>query len=185
MGLGTEAHSPQTAGPFATGMVLLGVGGFFLAERFGLASFEPERLWPLILVAVGFSILLSALFSRTAAKVLPGMINLLLGGFFLLFTAGPLDYEQMATLWPVFPLVVGISFGFAFLASLGRKPGLLVPGFVCFSVGTIGLAFTLTPLGSLFSMLGWPMILLSIGALFVLVGLGSFLARSLAGLARV
>ena len=149
-----------------------------------MAVLDPERLWPFIMVIVGMSMLISAPFARSAGKVLPGMINLLLGAFFLLFTTGRLDFSQMDVLWPMFPLLVGISFGATFIASLGTKPQLLVPGFICFSVGVIGLAFTLTPLGSVLAFFGWPVILLALGAIFVLGGIARLLVRSLAFVAR-
>ncbi|MEM6704131.1 MAG: DUF5668 domain-containing protein [Acidobacteriota bacterium] len=188
MGLETDASSAsktQGAGPLGTGLILLLLGGFFMAERVGVMGFDIERAWPGILILVGFSLLISAPFRGGAAKVLPGLINLLLGFFFLLFTQGVVAWDRLESLWPVFPLIVGIAFAGTFLASFGRKPGLLVPSAICCAVGTIGLAFTVTPLGSFFSFLGWPMILLSLGALFVLGGLLSLVARSLLGLARL
>lgn len=209
-GLASSAPLATTNGPgtLATGFALLAVGGVFLAERIGALSFfseffsglfsgllpgmfpvSMETAWPLILVVVGVSLLLSAPFRRTRSRkdpgqVLPGLINLQLGAFFLLFTTGRLDFSQMESLWPVFPLIVGIAFAGAFVASLGRKPRLLVPGFICFSVGTIGLAFTLTPLGDLLAFLGWPVVLLALGAIFVLGGMIHLVARSLFALVR-
>lgn len=183
MGLETDARA-HGAGPLGTGLILLSLGGFFLAERFGAMAFDIERAWPAILIVVGSVLLLSAPFRGGAAKVLPGLINVFLGFFFLLFTQGVVDWDRLEALWPVFPLIVGIAFAGTFLASLGRKPGLLVPSAICCAVGTVGLAFTVTPLGGFLTFLGWPMILLSLGSLFVLGGLVSLVARSLLGLAR-
>ncbi len=171
-------------GLFTTGFILLGLGFAFLAQRFGFATLDPEKIWPAIMLVVGFGFLLSVPFGQAVGKVIPGTINVLLGAFFLLITAGPLEWSQIGALWPVFPLVVGIAFGMAFLASLGRQPSLLAPAFICFSVGIIGLAFTLTPLGSLFAFLGWPAILLAVGAAFLLGGTLRLVLRTFSFLAR-
>jgi len=47
-------ESPVSGGRLVFGLVLVGLGLFFLLDRFGLVRFDlPWRWWPLILVALG------------------------------------------------------------------------------------------------------------------------------------
>ena len=73
---------------------------------------------------------------------------------------------------PVFPLIVGLAFLAAWVLSLFRAWGLLIPGAINGAVGVIGLAFTLAGLSHVY--LGWifqfwPVALILLG-LLVLVG---------------
>ena len=79
----------------------------------------------------------------------------------------------MAYLWPVFPLIVGISFFVAWVFSLFRVWGLLIPGGITATVGIVGLAFTLGAetgyLQWVFKF--WPLALIGLGFLVLVGGL--------------
>lgn len=153
------------------GFFLVGLGLWFLAER--LIPLVPgmEQLWPLFLALFGGALLGAFVLGglRAPRLVLPGLLNLLLGGFFLAFTLGILPWRAMAQLWPMFPLIVGVSFFGTWAAGRGSKPRLLVPAAITGGVGLLGLAATLTPLRTIFGVLGWPIILIGVGGLLVLV----------------
>jgi hypothetical protein len=65
------------------------------------------------------------------------------------------------------------------LASLLRFWGLLVPAFLGISTGVLGLSLTVTPLGRVVGMVGWPVVFLASGASLVLVTMLTFLVRTL------
>jgi hypothetical protein len=155
--------------PLLLGLGLITVGAWFAIDTFLLRLPGPDRLWPVAPMLFGFAMIGSFVLGglRDPARVFPGMAALLAGGFFLLFTLGPLDWDQMAALWPVFPLLGGVSFFWTWLACFGRHNGLLVPAALGIGTGVIGLFFTLTPLGPLMVTVAWPLILIGVGALMV------------------
>ncbi len=120
-----------------------------------------DRLWPLFPILFGVALLFTFVASgfRDSGPVLPGVLALGVGAFFLLFTLGPFEYDQMGRLWPAFPLIAGIAFFWAWVASLGRRMGLLIPAVLGTLVGVIGLFFNVIPFGPAAIAVGWPLIL--------------------------
>jgi hypothetical protein len=163
-----ERRNPLMA-PLFFGMALIGVGLWFAIDTFIIRLPGPDRLWPFALVIFGFATLVSFLLGgmRDPGRVFPGMASLLIGVFFLLITLGPLDWEQMGALWPVFPMLGGVAFFWTWLAHFGRENGLLVPAALGIGTGVVGLFFTLTPLGPGFVAVAWPLILIGVGAIMV------------------
>ena len=148
------------------GMVLLGLGMWFLLSEAGYDVPGLERLWPLFLILAGVASFGSFLAGglRQPKRVAAGVTTILLGFFFLLFTLGPLDWSLLAVFWPVFPLVAGIAMLARWAAGLGHEPRELASAFTAILVGVVGLAFTATPLRGLF---GWPVILVLVGMFLI------------------
>jgi len=163
-----ERRNPLMA-PLFFGMVLIGVGLWFTIDTFLVPLPGPDRLWPFAMVLFGLATLGSFLLGGMGdpGRVFPGMASLLIGGFFLLITLGPLDWDQMNALWPVFPMLGGVAFFWTWLAHFGRENGLLVPAALGIGTGVIGLFFTLTPLGPGVVAVAWPLILIGAGILMV------------------
>jgi len=99
--------------------------------------------------------------------VWPGTVGVLVGAFFFLFTFGLFRWEQMAEMWPVYPLIVGIAFVATWLAGRCRKIGLLVPAVINLAVGVVGLGFTLGVIDARTVKLLWPLALVALGAYLV------------------
>jgi hypothetical protein len=183
----TRRQRRRERGGLTGGLILMALGFWFLADRVldGLPGLD--QLWPIFPTLVGVGLLIGFLLGgmRDPKKVFSGTITFGVGLFFFLFTLGPLEFDQMEVLWPVFPLIVSIAFFWTWVAGLGRKPGLLVPAFINGAVGVIGLAFTLTPLagfmGQWIATIGWPIILIIVGGFLVM---GELLRFAL-GLGRV
>ena len=148
------------------GAILVAIGVFFLAQEF--LNVDLWNLWPLVLVVVGTGMLLTPGRSRRKRcdRVVGGLINLGLGFFFLAFTLGVLDWNDMGIWWPMFPLICGMAMLAGGLSRAGRLD-LVARSVPPIAVGVIGLAFTLTPLGALiggmFQVFGWPLLLVVIG----------------------
>jgi hypothetical protein len=155
------------------GVLLLAFGCWLLLERSGVRVPGIEALWPAFVILPGAFVLLryplSGFTNHQAVKA--GLCTLLIGWFFLLFSLGVLEYERLAALWPVFPLIVGASAMAGWLASFLRESRYLSTAIACGLVGTIGLAFTLGPAFVLWDVLGWPVMMIVLGALFVTAAL--------------
>jgi hypothetical protein len=165
----------RTRGTIFWGLLLIVVGIWLLLEALGLSRPGIVALWPIFPTAVGLGLFGTWLFSadkRTEYGIaIPATINLLIGLFFFLFTFGIFPWSAMAYLWPVFPLIVGIAFIVAWVLSLFRAWGLLIPGSITAAVGLVGLAFTLAETGNVYLDLFlqyWPVLLIFVG-LVVLV----------------
>lgn len=162
------------------GLILIGVGGWFLLDALGISLPGIGVFWPVFPILVGCAFVIGWLLSpdrRSAYGIMiPATINILVGLFFFGFTLGFFEWGDMAFLWPVFPLIVGIAFVVAWVFSFFKEWGLLVPAGITGAVGVIGLAFTLDRLDNVYLDLlvkGWPVLL-------ILLGLGTF-ARGLLG----
>jgi hypothetical protein len=106
-----------------------------------------------------------------AGLVLGGTIPFLLGVFFFATTLGILSWSDQGTLWPVYPLVVGVAFFAAYLASGRKQAGYLVPAVVLTGVGVVFLG-VLQIAGS-YAAIGklWPIFLIIAGVLMLVPGL--------------
>ena len=94
---------------------------------------------------------------------------LLLGTFFFATTTGVLSWSDQGSLWPIYPLIVGVAFFAAYFASGREQAGYLVPGAILSLVGLVFLGITLT--GASYDYIGkiWPIFLIIAGVI-LLVG---------------
>lgn len=124
------------------GLGLIGLGiAFLLAQWIGW-----DRIWPILPLFGGLAFFGAYIGGgrKDGGLAFVGTAAILVGFFFFGFTLGFLAWEQMAQLWPVFVLIVGISFLVLFLAEgRGRDLGVLSIGCVAAIVGIAGLAITL------------------------------------------
>ena len=150
------------------GGILLAAGTWFLLQQLGLEL--PNFFsawWPIFPFMFGVAFLVPFFTGegRDCGLVWPGTFGILLGSYFFLFSFGLLEWEQI--LWPVFPLIVGLSFLATWIAGGGRETGLLVPAVITLAVGGFGLGFELGLLDArTFGML-WPLALVALGALMI------------------
>ena len=158
--------------PLFIGLSLLWLGAWFGLRSLGLNLPGIEEMWPVFPILGGMMFYLGFLLNRRAfGLVMPGSLFFLCGIFFLPFSLGALQWQAMEWLWPVFPLIMGMAFVALFVASFGRFLGLLVPATLFLAVGVIALSLTVTPLGSVIGLVGWPVVFLSGGAALVLMSL--------------
>ena len=158
-------NAGQRSGNVIGGVVVIAVGLWFLLRNFGIDVPGIGNFWPIFPTLGGLGLI--AQFTRggerDAGVLIPGVSAFLIGLFFFFFTFGVLDWSAMGQLWPVFPLIGGISFVAAWLGSGMRDGGLLIPAGGGIAVGLIGLIFTTTGLDG--SILGniWPILLILVG----------------------
>lgn len=170
-------------------IILIAVGSFFLLRElgvFGERVLDLEELWPGILVLAGAAFLLQFFLggTRDPGFVFVGTAALLLGLFFFLFTLnvdvssqvgelrGPISWDDMEYLWPVFPMIGGIAL--VAMSILSRETDAFWVGAVAVVVGGIALAFTLGLADGTDKVVKfWPVLLILLG--------GGILLRQLFG----
>jgi len=151
-----------------TGLGLIGLGiAFLMALAVGW-----DRFWPVFPLFGGLAFLIVYIGSgfRDSGPVWLGVAATLVGLFLFGFTLGVWEWEQMAELWPIFPLIAGIAFIATFLAERARDWGELGVGLAGIIVGIVGLAYTI---GGEKSEIWryWPVLLILVGVLGLFTGL--------------
>ena len=112
------------------GGVLLIVGSALLLDRIGVDVPQLGALWPVFPFMFGLAFLASYFGSGRSdpGLVWPGTFGVLLGSFFFLFSFEVVDWDEMAVLWPMYPLMVGVSFFATWFAGRCRDSGVLGTG---------------------------------------------------------
>jgi glucose uptake protein GlcU len=153
----------------ALGVILIIVGVLFLLVSNHLIL-GWEDVWPLFPLLGGIFFLKLSSTRRDSEIVFIGMAMLLLGVFFLCFTFGMLDWENMQTLWPTFPLIGGASF-IAVAVTRKNSASPFVVGIAALLIAFVGYLYT----GGVIServaqpfVRLWPLLLIAIGAVVFL-----------------
>src|SRR3972149_4238376 len=89
------------------GLVLILIGGWFLAQNLGVPLPNFWNLWPVFLVLGGVSSL-TKYFSQgrtNSSHVFNATLAILLGAFFFMFSLGIWQWEMMAQFWPLLLII--------------------------------------------------------------------------------
>ncbi len=166
-------------GAVITAIVLIAIGAYLLLSNLNLVpSYSIEQMWPGIVVLVGILFWLGFIFGKDHDPGLAfvGTIVTLVGFFFFLFTfnvtlpgVGRVDWSDMGSLWPAFPLIVGIAFVVLWAAGRFRDWGVLIPAGILLLVGFGGFAFTLGDVPVFQNIVQWWPLLLILFGIVVLV----------------
>lgn len=89
-------------GKIAFGLMLIGIGSFWMAKEMGVALPQILFHWSMILILLGFYNLIKHGFTHSS-----GYILVLIGSLFLLKHAYP-DFEFRQYIWPIVLIVLGI-----------------------------------------------------------------------------
>jgi hypothetical protein len=152
-------------------LIVLGLIFFFVTQ--GTFGLDWSNFWPLIPMIAGVGMLVMAFVAdnpkERAGWVIWGTIALLVGAFFMITTTGILSWEDQGTLWPVYPLIVGVAFLAAYVTTGLSQPGFLVPGVILTLVGLVFLGIVFT--GSSYDYAGkiWPIFLIIAGILILVL----------------
>lgn len=145
------------------GLLLILVGAYMLAVNFGMNVLPVVDLWPIFPIALGLFLLTESVLSDKNA-IFPGTMFTLVGVFFFAFTLGYVPWERMSVLWPVFPLIMGVSFLLLYFVRL--EWGLLIPTAIFLGTGLVFLGINFGYLNeSVFSVIWrlWPVLLIILG----------------------
>lgn len=147
------------------GTLLVLAGLFLFGFTLGFWEWgEMAELWPVFPSVVGVASLITYVVSgfKESGFVFVGVLTMLTGLFFFGFTLGSWQWEEMSTMWPAFPLIVGVAFFTLFVVDRKHELGVLGVGCVLVLVGGLGLVFTLNLIGVNLVNL-WPLVLVTIG----------------------
>jgi hypothetical protein len=101
------------------GVLLIGVGCYFLLQQFSIPYQQQILSWPSILLILGFAFLLQAYYGREHSMIFPGV---LLTGLAVHF-----HFDSIFTWWPshwgIYTLIVGLAFLLSYFRT--KKEGLL------------------------------------------------------------
>lgn len=148
----------------ALGVVLIIVGFLFLLVSNHLIL-GWEDVWPLFPLLGGIFFLKLSSARKDSEIVFIGMALLLLGVFFLCFTFGVLEWDNMHTLWPTFPLIGGVSF-LAVAVTRRKSSSPFVVGIVALLLAFLGYFYTGGAISSRVAepfVRLWPLLLIVIG----------------------
>lgn len=160
-------------GATLAGGILIVLGVVFLLITQGALDVNMGTLWPIFPILAGAYLLFRAFSSQNpyarSGQVLGGTIPLLVGFFFLTITLGVFHWSDMGTLWPMFPLIVGVAFIAAYLASSREQTAYLIPASVLIIVAVT--FFTILQVGGSYSAIGklWPIFLVMAGVILLVV----------------
>ncbi len=151
------------------GLILILIGVLLLVHKLTPYSFRWDRVYPLILIAVGVLIFVSVIGKRDKGSVFFGTFLFLLGAFFLLRNYDIIPYYYVREVWPIILIILGLSFFSVFIA----KPsdwGVLIPALIFLFFGGI---FLLRRLHIIYWNVWdnvinyWPLILIIIGGAII------------------
>jgi len=93
------------------GLVLIAVGVVMLLSNVGVPWLNMEQLWPVVLMLLGLLALINVVTGRAKDKsgIWFGVVGLLAGAVFLYITVGAGKWEDIKTLWPIFPAIAGLG----------------------------------------------------------------------------
>lgn len=160
--------------PIIPGILLILLGLWLLGRQLNLPFFAGEVSWPWLIFLLGVVIWVRYIFfpPRNSENVFWGTVAVLTGAFLISWYNGLLlsELEGWGDLWPIIPLILGISALVEWLFAI-RKWGTLIFGIAAGALGSIGLAYTsgrisLTQAMQILNL--WPV-------LIVLAGLGLLL----------
>lgn len=152
-------------GNLVIGVVLILIGALFLAVQFvpGLSDWiNIQWSWPLLMVAVGVSLLLFGLLVGAPGMAVPAVIVAGIGGI-LYYQNLSGDWTSWAYLWTLIPGFVGLgvvlagALGGGFRRSLSEGGGLIVISLILF--------FIFASIMGGWNLLGdyWPVLLILLG----------------------
>ena len=145
------------------GILLIGIGLFFLLDSLQLPFALPVFNWPMILLLIGIALLFHGLLGKESQSLFPGTLLCGLGIHFLALDMFPFWPRS----WGMYTLIVGIAF---FVQYVKTKKGLLT-SLVLLIISIANLFYSSFQfwLSHLLSMLGgfWPLILIAIGVYFL------------------
>ncbi|GAE34923.1 LiaI-LiaF-like domain-containing protein [Halalkalibacter akibai] len=147
------------------GVLLIGVGCYYLLQQFSLPYHKQLLSWPSLLFVIGLAFLLQAHFGREHSMIFPGV---LLTGLAIHFHLDVI-VDWWPSHWGIYTLIVGLAFLFSYFKN--RKDG-FVPAIVLLTLSLMSFT-TINPIhwlveGFSFIQHLWPIFLIVVGIFLIL-----------------
>lgn len=124
-----------------TGVFIIIIGVLLLLMNFNLIDFDFNYIWPLFILLPGLIFEISYFSTRKDPGLLvPGGILITIG--LLFFVNNIYGWHLMNSLWPIFPLAVGIGLFQLYLFG-PRDSGVLIASSIVGGFALVSLCFTL------------------------------------------
>ncbi|MEQ6375754.1 DUF5668 domain-containing protein [Bacillaceae bacterium S4-13-56] len=148
------------------GMVLIGIGAFFLLKELALPLFTNFYSWPTIVIIIGISMLLHSYMSKQYSNLLLGAILFGIGVHFHMITY----YSFWPNHWGMVPLIIGLSF----LVQYQKAKKGLIPGLILLAIALMAIFSTQQPgwfqwihVTVNYAVNYWPILLIIAGFYFI------------------
>lgn len=115
------------------GIILIGVGVYFLMDKLDLPFLKNIFTWPTLLLIIGIAFLLQAYLTNEDQSIFPGTILTGLGLHF----HGRAIFEFWPDHWAIYTLIVGIAF---IIRHQKAKSG-IIPGIILTIISLLGLFY--------------------------------------------
>lgn len=135
------------------GLILIGLGIYFLLKQLNVPEFGHILSWPLILIIIGLSFIICSYSGWDRMMILPGGILLSLGIHFY----GLQAWADWPNQWSLYPGAVGIGFLLAYIRT--KEAPFLIPAGVLLALPTIFYVFD----GGNMLHQWWPVALVLVG----------------------
>lgn len=150
------------------GLLLIGIGFYFLMHQLHIPTLEKIFTWPTLLIILGIIFLLQAYFSNDHDSIFPGTILLGIGTH--------IHGKSLFAIWPnhwgMYTLIISLAF---LLRYQKTKTG-LVPGIILLVISILGVFYGgliswMSWIGKFVSLLEsfWPVALIAIGLYLLFV----------------
>lgn len=150
------------------GIVLIGIGLYFLLDQLHFTALQAFYSWPTLLVIIGVAFLAQAYTSRDYQNILPGVILTGIGVHFHLISLLDIWPDH----WAMFTLIIGVAF---LLRYQQTKTGLL-PGLLLLVLSIVTLFYQevvgwLSWVGSVVQLVEkyWPVVLIAAGVYLLFI----------------
>jgi len=140
------------------GLILLGLGLYFLLRQFNLPLFDQLMTWPMILIIIGSAFMICSYSGWDKMLILPGGILLALGIHFLAMNSS----AHWPVHWSMYPGAVGSGFLLAYIRTQDRS--FLIPAGILLGIPIIVLGFG----GFHVMATWWPIAVILIGVYLLL-----------------
>lgn len=146
------------------GILLIGIGLYFLLIKLDLPFTSQILSWPSILIIIGLAFLFQTYIGKDDSVVFPGFLLLFLG---IHFHAQAL-FPKWPAHWAMYTFIVGLAFFMQYVKT--KKDGLVV-AIILFIVSIIGY-FTVDLMNWIVSIFGffggfWPILLIAVGVFLI------------------
>lgn len=163
-------------GTMLLGLLLVLIGLYSLLRAFKPDIIELERLWPVVMIAGGVTLLIGHFRHPRgdSARVFWSVALILSGLLFLLISMTSQNYAILQIWWPAFIVIAGISFLALWLAEGLRNPEALFLAIVSLVFGGASIAINLRLFGPNTAREVnrlWPVILVLLGLILILRGI--------------